>query len=382
MTGGTGTGDAKRATWFQRYLLPGFALKAVIIGGGYATGRELAEFFMPSGPWGGLLAMGLAMLIWSVVAAISFALAHHWQALDYRSFFQNLLGPAWPLFELAYVVFVVLILAVFGAAAGAIGAATFGWPPVAGTVLLAAAILLATAPGEAAVEILFRYASFLIYATYIIFIIFAFFQLGDRIESGLGSQPAIKPGWFGGGVTYAAYNIVGAVVVLPVLRHLGSRREALIAGAIAGPLAMLPALLFFLAMLAFYPAIGDAALPSEVLLNAIAVPWLGLLFQVMIFAALWESGVGAVHAINERIAGALVARGRPAPGLGGRLLSGGGILAGCMLVAVEVGLVDLIAQGYRFLAWLFLAVYLLPLLTIGVYRLFTTRPSPVSEPLP
>ncbi len=183
----TSSGQAKRGSWFQRYLLPGFALKAVIIGGGYATGRELAEFFVPAGPWGGLLAMGLAMLIWSLVAAISFALAHHWQALDYRSFFQKLLGPAWPLFEIAYLIFVVLILAVFGAAAGAIGAATFGWPPVAGTVLLAAAILLATAPGEAAVEALFRYASFLIYATYIIFILIAFFRWVGAL------RPALPP---------------------------------------------------------------------------------------------------------------------------------------------------------------------------------------------
>ena len=46
---------------FQRFLLPGFAFKAVVIGGGYATGRELAEFFLPSGPWGGIAAMVLAM---------------------------------------------------------------------------------------------------------------------------------------------------------------------------------------------------------------------------------------------------------------------------------------------------------------------------------
>ena len=39
--GETGGGSS----WFQRFLLPGFALKAVIIGGGYATGRELAEYF-------------------------------------------------------------------------------------------------------------------------------------------------------------------------------------------------------------------------------------------------------------------------------------------------------------------------------------------------
>jgi len=50
---------------FQRFLLPGFAFKAVVIGGGYATGRELAEFFLPSGPWGGVAAMVLATVIWS-----------------------------------------------------------------------------------------------------------------------------------------------------------------------------------------------------------------------------------------------------------------------------------------------------------------------------
>ena len=38
-----------RAGWFRRLVLPGFAFKAVVIGGGYATGRELAEFFLPQG---------------------------------------------------------------------------------------------------------------------------------------------------------------------------------------------------------------------------------------------------------------------------------------------------------------------------------------------
>ena len=50
---------------FRRYVLPGLAFKAVVIGGGYATGRELAEFFLPSGPRGGLAGMLLAMLLWS-----------------------------------------------------------------------------------------------------------------------------------------------------------------------------------------------------------------------------------------------------------------------------------------------------------------------------
>ena len=68
---------------FQRFLLPGFAFKAVVIGGGYATGRELAEFFLPSGPWGGIAAMLLAMLIWSIVCVATFLFARLSGARDY-----------------------------------------------------------------------------------------------------------------------------------------------------------------------------------------------------------------------------------------------------------------------------------------------------------
>lgn len=372
MTDGGGTGSG--ASWFQRFLLPGFALKAVIIGGGYATGRELAEYFVPAGPWGGLAAMLLATLIWSVVAALTFAFARAMHAYDYRSFFEQLLGPAWIAFEIAYLIFVVLILAVFGAAAGAIGAATFGWPEIAGSVLLALAIVATTAFGAATVERLFKYASMLIYAVYALFILFALASFGDLIGAGFAAAPPPSGNWMAGGLTYASYNIVGAVIILPVLRHLTSQRDAVIAGVIAGPLTMLPAILFFVAMMAFYPAIGAETLPSDFLLRRMDVPGFHLLFQMMIFVALLESGVGAVHAINERLSGAVEARGRPPLGARARAVIGAVILTGCMFVAARVGLVDLIASGYRFLAWLFLAVFVVPLLTIGTWRLFRSRP--------
>jgi hypothetical protein len=111
---------------FARWLLPGLGVKAVVIGGGYATGRELAEFFLSKGPWGGLYAILFATLLFSIFCSLTFVAARHFQTFDYRSFFKQLLGPAWPLFELAYLLFVVLILAVYGAAAGAIGNAVFG----------------------------------------------------------------------------------------------------------------------------------------------------------------------------------------------------------------------------------------------------------------
>jgi len=365
-------------SWFQRILLPGLAFKAVVIGGGYATGRELAEFFLPSGPWGGILAMLVAMLVFSLVCIGTFLFARAMGTRDYQSFFKALLGPGWVLFELVYLLFVVLILAVYGAAAGAIGSALFGAPEIAGTLALMAAIILFVTFGNRSVERLFEYVSYLLYGVYVLFLVIAFASFGDRISAGFALDAPAR-GWLTGGVTYASYNLIGAVVILPVLRHLTSARDAVVAGALCGPLAMLPALLFFTCMVAFFPDIAAATLPSDFLLQRMGLPWFHLLFQLMIFAALLESGASGVHAINERIDKASQRR-RGAPlGHRARLVIALLLLAICMLMAGRFGLVALIANGYRALAYIMLIVFILPLATIGMAKLIAHNRTPRRE---
>jgi uncharacterized membrane protein YkvI len=373
MTGAAAMTGKGGSTWFQRFLLPGFAFKAVVIGGGYATGRELAEFFLPSGPWGGLAAMLLAMVLWSVICAVTFAFAHAVGAFDYRSFFEELLGPGWIAFEIGYILFVTLILAVFGAAAGAIGSAMFGWPPLVGTLCLAAAIALFATYGNSSVERLFKYVSFLLYGVYALFLVLALGDFGELIAANF-RVPAPSDGWALGGLTYASYNVVGAVAILPVVRHMTSRRDAMVSGMIAGPLAMAPALLFFVCMIAFYPGIVHETLPSDFMLQRLQLPFFHLLFQFMIFAALLESGTGSVHAINERIDAALRARWNRPLSNRARGIIAGTLLIGCMFLADHFGLVALIASGYRALAYVFLAIFVLPVLTIGVVRLMSRNP--------
>ena len=365
-----------RASWFQRFLLPGFAFKAVVIGGGYSTGREIAEFFVPLGPWGGVAAMALAMCLWSLICVVTFRLARMIGSYDYRPFFHALLGRGWIAFEACYFFFFILILAVYGAAAGALGAAMFGWPTIAGVVLLMALIAAFTAWGNASVEWLFKYASIFLYGVYALFVIFGFQRFGARIGEGFAQAAPATGGWIGAGITYASYNAVAAAVVLPVLRHLTSDRDAVVAGVLAGPLAILPAFLFFLCMMAFYPAIGAEVLPADFLLGRMGLPLLHVAFQVMIFAALLQSSVSSVHAVNERIAGVLAERGREFPPAQ-RLACTAALLVAAIFAAQQFGLVALIAKGYRALAWLLIATFLLPLLTVGVWRLATRRAATV-----
>jgi uncharacterized membrane protein YkvI len=367
---------------FKRWLLPGLGVKAVVIGGGYATGRELAEFFLARSAWGGLFAILFATLLFSVFCSLTFVAARRFQTYDYKSFFKQLLGPAWHLFEVAYLIFVVLILAVYGAAAGAIGEAVFGAPLWTGTMLLALCIAGIVAFGNKAVEALFRDVSYLLYGVYALFIVLALWKFGDLVPRGFAAYPQ-SSGWALSGLTYFGYNIIGAVVILPVLRHLLSDRDAVIAGTIAGPLTMLPALLFFIAMVAFYPEVQGATLPSDFLLQRIGFPAFHILFQAMIFAALLESGTSSVHAVNQRIDHAMATHyGKPlshAQRLGIAVV----VLAFCMFLASRFGLVELIATGYRALAYILLATFILPLVTVGVWKLSRAGSRPaVPQPFP
>ena len=378
MTDGAATGGG---TFFQRFLLPAFALKGVIIGGGYATGRELAEYFLSQGPQGALLAMFLATIMWSVVAALTFALAQQYGAYDYRTLTARLLGRGAIAFELCYLAFSVLLLAVFGAAAGEVLTSLFGTPTIVGTLVLAALIAIIAGLGERAVETMFKFVSVFLYAVYFLFLVLALSTFGSQIDATL-SAGGIEPGWPVSGITYGTYNIVAAVMILPVLRHLGSRRNALIAGAIAGPMAMLPAFAFLIAMMAFHPAILSETLPSDYILQRLGSPAFRFAFQIMVFGALLESGVGVIHALNERLVGFRERHGsanadpawlRPAFTLV--------VLAACMFVASRIGLVDLIASGYRLMALVFLITFVAPLLTIGVAKL-ARAPRPAETGVP
>jgi uncharacterized membrane protein YkvI len=145
-------------------------------------------------------------------------------------------------------------------------------------------------------------------------------------------------------------------------------------------MAMLPGLVFLLAMIGFYPEVLSQTLPSDFLLQQMNAPAFRIAFQVMVFAALLESGVGVVHAVNERASVAWQARRRADPPRWLRPALTVALLALCMFIAGRIGLIDLIASGYQVMAIVFLLVFVLPLVTLGAARLWRERtPAPTSE---
>jgi uncharacterized membrane protein YkvI len=57
-----------------------------------------------------------------------------------------------------------------------------------------------------------------------------------------------------------------------------------------------------------------------------------------------------------------------------RLLAAAVLLIGSIFMASQFGLVALISRGYRALACLILALYVVPLMSYGLYRVMSGRP--------
>jgi uncharacterized membrane protein YkvI len=354
----------------RQLVLPGLVFQSVVIAGGYGTGRELVEFFLSLGPRAGLMGIAVATVVWSLVGAATFEFARVTASYDYRAFMKRLVGPAAPVYELAYLGMLLLVLAVVAAAAGEIVRDTFGLPYPLGVLGMMGLVGFLTLRGSELIERFLTLWSLLLYGTYALFAGWALLRFGPQMAE-LLRQPAGDAPWALDGLRYAGYNIGILPAVLFALRDHQDRRITLGAGILVGPLAMIPALLFYIALLGAWPEVLDRAVPAGAVLDALGSDPFRLLFQVVLLGTLVETGTGLIHAVNERVAHAAEARatvfpawGRPA--LAAVLLAGGSGLS-------AFGLVDLIARGYGFMTWVFLLIFVIPVLTVGTVHVVRER---------
>ena len=98
------------------------------------------------------------------------------------------------------------------------------------------------------------------------------------------------------------------------------------------------------------------------------LPLVSGLFYLAVFGTFVQTGTGFVHAVNERIAEVAREHKREMPRWLRPMVA---LLALVFSVglASRFGLIDLIAGGYGTLTWVFIAVFLLPLMTVGLRRI-------------
>lgn len=339
------------------------------------------EFFLLNGPATALPAMALTAAYFSVGSMICFELARQYSAFDYRSFCRVYAGRFWVLFEWGYIAILILVLSVVSSAAGKLVFEMLGTGELVNSIVFMACVALIVFFGSALIERIISIWSVIFYVVYGALFLLVVDKFSPQLQVALASTRVDIGQAVSDSISYAGYNIAILPVLIFVARNFNSRREALISGALAGPLILLPGFAFLLALSAFYPKILDAPLPVTVVLDYLGNPLLTLLVRVVVLGAFLKTGVGLLHGLNERFAGSFMEKGKVMP-RGARPAIAIVLMVIAVYLAESLGIVALIGRGYRFSSYFFLAVFVLPVATRGVWLILRRQALPPTPAMP
>jgi len=364
----------------MRIFLPGIILQSVLIGGGYATGREIIEYGAKFGANGWI--SGLIIFTgFSLLSILSIEACRHWQVFDYKSLLKKIVGRGWILYEIAYLLLAILTIAVMASAAGAILNQTLGFPVWAGILLIIVLVGLLNYQGEDFIAKMETVGTIALFAAYFIFTAIVFSDHAGEIYSVFSKcdvtylpQESVSISIVWTGILYVGYNMGVYPSAFFTARNLQSKTESVRSGLLAGILMTIPWFLTYLVMMAYYP--DKTVLESP-------VPWLKILefyhpilvviFGIVVGWTLVETATGMIHAFISRLETEITQQGKTLSKVSKALLSTLALIAS--LVLAQVGIIDLVARGYRIMAYVMIAVYGLPLLYVAPKLLFHKKPS-------
>jgi len=359
--------------WAGIYCLPGLMMLSVLIGGGFATGREIVEYGARYGRAGWLGGIGIC-LGFTLIGFFTFELARRNQTYDYRSFLRAIIGRAWVAFDICFIALAILIIAVMAAATGDILQQTLGVPASLGMAALVVLVGLINGLGYQAIE---RFKSF---GTVVLFLSYSYFAvlvtsqnwsvLTTNLSLAATSTDAVS-GWrvLWSGLLYVGYNLAIFPAAMGCLRRQSKLKHSIGASLLFGVFTAIPWFLTYFSLLAFYPSenVFSASVPWLQMLGDQSV-WVIMIFGLVVGWTLIATAVGVVHALMERIDNQLVEYQRKP--LSSRRKS---LLAVALLLVSlafsQMGVIALIAKGYKVMAYAMMLVYALPVLVVGCYRL-------------
>lgn len=367
---------------FGKYILPGVLLQSVLIGGGYATGREVISYGAKFGAKGWIA--GIAILIgFSVMSMATFEFVRVFKTYNYKSFMTKLIGKAAILYDLIYIPLVVIILAVMASATGEIANKTLGVNYWVGVLTVIVVVGLLNFYGTSLIEKFETYGTIALYIAYIIFGILAIskttgniqqvFQTGNTsFVEGVSSTKLVI--WTG--IVYVAYNLIVFPASFTSLKRQTTRKECIISGIISGILMTVPWFITYFSFMGFYPQeeILSSSVPWLDILSQVGGSWTIVLFGIVMGWTLIETSTGVLHAFVARVNSTLEDHGKNT-----LTQMQSSALTVIVLITATVfskfGIIDLIAKGYETMSYGLMVVYALPLLTIGVYKIYKSTNS-------
>ena len=359
--------------FYYYFFLPAAIFQSVIIGGGYATGREIVEFITRNNPKGGLISLVVITLTFSLLMSISFVFAKKFSKFEYRGFLNTLLGKFWIAYEICFVLLLIIIIAVVCSAASQTIYNTFGISSINTLILTAILIVSFSFLGKNFIE-----KSLSCWTIIILISALAFFFATDSHNNffetlattkEFKSVSSVKTGFM-----FALYNSALIPVLIYSVKYVPNLKIAALSGIFTGIMGATPAFLLHFTLMGDFPEITDIEVPVFWKLEQLSLVSSQYIYVVALFGTLILTAVGILRGVSERVNGWLIEKNYSSLSIKYECLLAGAIVFSSLTLS-QVGIITLVSKGYSLLGWAFFCIFTIPLLSLGVYKIFKTKNS-------
>lgn len=350
-------------------LIPAAVWLSVFFGGSMGSGIELIQYVTINGPIGGLIAIATIAVVVGFVMYLCFEIARQNKAYDYREFSKVILGKGWWLYEIVILISMIIVIAISSTAAGTVIGKHLDSNIYIGQTILLAVVIFFTYKGREFIEKSMAVASVSLLVVLSIVVGYVFFNLGDVTAANF-SKDNVSVAPVGVAFQYALVNISFFPLLLFGARQLATSKESLVASISAAVVGVLPLLALHYAFVSHYPEIisNGADVPVYWLLETLNSAWLIDVYVVILFVLITQTGVGMMQGFVERLDSYMQkSKGKKMTPL--QHSASAGFMVVLSLILSSMGIVALILAGYSFLFMSFIAVFFIPLITVGVYKL-------------
>lgn len=293
----------------KQSLLIAMAYMSVVIGGGFASGREVVEFFTGYGVWGiggSIVSAFLFAFVGMQIAQISSRM----QAKSHNQVLARLFGTTGgALIDVILNFFLYGVGVIMLAGAGAALGQQFGWAPITGSIVMTVLVILTLCLNLK--SIIYLISAVIPFLLLIIIAIMVYAVFNGNFDVAHQNAHAAQfsvinllgwtvPSWLASGVLYACFNIGVGFPMLAVMGGMNKSAKEAGFGGVLGGLGLGVLIVFLnIALYLNIDKLHDIDIPTLLLASEIH-PVLAYITVAAVIAMIYSTAVGMFFAFASR----------------------------------------------------------------------------------
>jgi uncharacterized membrane protein YkvI len=286
-----------------RVLKIGSAFIGIIVGAGFASGKEIVQYFTSFGTLGTIAAI-LSTALFAYLGMTLTRLGSRTQTKSHKEVIYKISGP-----YLGVVVDAIIVFTLFGvgvvmlAGAGSVLNQQFGLEPYIGNLLMSVLVIGTVMMNvQRVIAVIGSITPFLV-LTIILIGIYSIFTMGSsfaELDPIARDIDTTLPNWFVSAINYVSFNVaVGAAMSLVMGGAEKDEKTAALGGLIGGLGLGLMIIISHLAIFSKIDLVADYDMPMLKLVHDIS-PVLGIFMSVILFGMVFNTAVSMFYAFVAR----------------------------------------------------------------------------------